>query len=423
MNTSVRNWSGNIAYGEASLHTPRRLEELQEIVRAAPKARALGTRHSFNAIAATEGALLSLAHLNRVLAIDEAARTITVEGGATYRDIVPALDAAGFALANLASLPHVTIAGACATGTHGSGNANPGLAAAVAGVTLVTASGELVTLDRRDPRFPGVPVNLGALGIVSAITLDIVPAYLARQEVYLGLPFTAFWQDFDSIMGAGYSVSAFSRWRGDTIDQLWVKSRGDAPALPDKLAGAPRSARAVPLIPDPANTAPGELMGDLHPWHSRLPHYPIDAEIPAGAELQTEYFVARADAPAALRALHAISSRFAPLLQIAEIRTVAADDLWLSPTTGRDSVALHFAWHPDWPAVRAVLPEIEAALAPFAPRPHWGKLFTLPAAAVQAAYPCLAAFRALAADLDPAGKFRNGFLDPLVFGPPAGNGG
>lgn len=416
MGDPLRNWAGNLAYGPTTLHVPRSVDELQEIVRAAPRAKALGTRHSFNAIAATEGALISLAHLNRVLAIDTAARTVTVEGGATYRDIAPQLDAAGFALANLASLPHVTIAGACATGTHGSGNANPGLAAAVAGMTLVTASGELLTMDRSDPRFPALPVNLGALGIVSAITLDIVPRFSVRQEVYLQLPFTYFRGDFDSVMGAAYSVSAFSRWRSDSIDQLWMKSLGDAPPLPRTLGGARWSERAVPLVPDPANSGLGELLGGVLPWHSRVPHYPIDADIPTGAELQTEYFVARAHAPAALGALDAIRERFAPLLQISEIRTVAADALWMSPTSGRDSVALHFAWHPDWPAVRAILPQIEAALAPFAPRPHWGKLFTMGASDLAAAYPNLPAFRAVGTALDPTGKFRNSFLDELVFG-------
>lgn len=415
MTDRLRNWAGNIAYGAHTLHTPRSIDEVRSIVRRATKARAVGSRHSFNAIADTDADLISLAHLNRIISIDSDSRTVTVEGGATYRDIGRQIDSAGFALANLASLPHVTIVGACATGTHGSGNTNPGLAAAVAAMTLVTADGDLVTLKRGDPEFDGAPVGLGALGIVADITLDLVPRYEARQEVFLNLPFAALTENFDDVMSSAYSVSLFSRWRSESIDQVWLKSLGTAPPLPATLFGARPTPVAVPLVPTPDAPQSTERLGRIQPWYERISHYPIDADIPTGAELQTEYFVARSDAPAALRALDAIKDQFAPLLLISEIRTVAADNLWLSGSYQRDSVALHFAWAPDWPAVSTILPRIEAALAPFAPRPHWGKLFTMPAATVQPLYPRLADFRALASRLDPAAKFRNAFVDELVF--------
>ena len=415
MTDGRRNWAGNIAYAARTFHTPRSIEEVESIVRAAEKVRAVGSRHSFNAIADTDADLISLSQLNRIVSIDSDAREVTVEGGATYRDIGRQIDAAGFALANLASLPHVTIVGACATGTHGSGTTNPGLASAVAAMTIVTANGDLVTLRRGDPGFDGVPVNLGALGIVVEVTLDLVPRYEARQEVFLDLPFDALAENFDAVMGSAYSVSVFTRWLGDSVNQVWLKSLGTAPPLPSTLYGARSTPVPVPFIPRPEATPSTERLGRVQPWYERISHYPIDADIPTGAELQTEYFVARADAPAALRALHQIQDRFAPLLQISEIRTVAADDLWLSGCYQRDSVALHFAWHPDWPAVSAILPEVEAVLAPFAPRPHWGKLFAMPAETVQSTYPRLDDFRALANRLDPSGKFRNAFVEEFVF--------
>jgi xylitol oxidase len=415
MTEGLRNWAGNLAYAAHSILTPRSADELQAIVRRARKLRALGSRHSFNAIADTPGDLVSLKHLNRVLDIDTARRTVTVQGGATYRDLGPALDAAGFALPNLASLPHITIVGACATSTHGSGNSNPGLASAISAMKIVTASGETVRLARGDPGFEGAPVGLGALGIVSEVTLDVVPRFEALQQVWLDLPFPALVENFDAIMSSAYSVSVFSSWRGDIVDQIWLKSLGDAPPLSRDLFGARWVDRPHPLNPKPDDKPSTELLGVREPWFQRIPHHRIDADLASGAELQTEYFVARADAPAALEALHAIRDRFTPLLQISEIRTIAADKLWLSGFYERDSVALHFAWNPDWPAVREILPVIEAALAPFAPRPHWGKMFTLPAREVQTAYPRLGDFRALLGKHDPEGKFRNAFVDEVVF--------
>ena len=122
----------------------------------------------------------------------------------------------------------------------------------------------------------------------------------------------------------------------------------------------------------------------------------------------------REHAVRAFAALSAVRDRIAPLVMVTEIRTIAADELWLSPAQGRESVAFHFTWLPDWDAVRGLLPVIEAALEPFEPRPHWGKLFTMPWSEVRGRYPRLPDFAALAARLDPVGKFRNAFLDGLL---------
>ncbi len=286
----ARNWSGNIVYGARATHSPRSAAELQSIVRAATKLRVIGSRHSFNAIADTDGDLVSLRHLNRVARDRQRSRTVTVEGGATYRDIAPALDAAGFALANLASLPHITIVGACATGTHGSGNTNPGLAAAVAALTFIAADGERVHLERGDPGFDGAPVHLGALGPIVDITLDLVPRYEARQEVFLDLPFASLVGNFDAITASAYSVSIFSRWLGDSVGQIWLKSLGDAPPLPRDLFGARPTDYPVPLIPKPDAPPSTERLGTNAPWHDRISHYPIDADIPTGAELPDRIF-------------------------------------------------------------------------------------------------------------------------------------
>jgi xylitol oxidase len=414
MTEQLANWSGNVAFAAKTIHTPGTVEELQTIVARSRKAHAVGSRHSFNAIADTDGDLILLRQLNRVLDIDTSASTITVEGGATYRDIARQLDAAGLALPNLASKPHFSIVGACATSTHGSGSANPGLASAISALKIVTASGEIVSLKRGDPDFDGAPVGIGALGIVSEVTLHVVPRFDARQEVWLEFPLMAFIDNFDSVMTSGYSVSAFTSWRGDVVDQVWLKSLSTSPLRDREFHGAKWSERTVDLGPNTAVVDRSELLGITEPWYQRIPHQRMEVESARGAELQAEYFIARSDAPAALRAIHAMQDKFMPLLQISEIRTVARDNYWMSGFYERDSVAIHFAWNPDWPAIQRLLPEVEAVLAPFAPRPHWGKVFTMSATDIRSRYPRFAEFRALADRLDPERKFRNDYLSAII---------
>lgn len=415
MSEPLRNWAGNVAFAAATLRTPQSLAELQEVVRAARKVRALGSRHSFNRIADSDGELVSLRALNHVTAIDPAARTVTVEGGIVYGELGPALDAAGYALKNLASLPHVTIAGAVATATHGSGNANGNLAASVAALTLVGANGELVTLSRGDADFDGAVVGLGALGVVASLSLDIVPRFMVREVRYQDLPFATLVDNIEAVMAGAYSVSIFTHWRGDTVARIWYKGLADAPEAPETLFGAPRGDRPWELIELDKPGEPPLQMGVPAPWHLQLPHFRMESRPSSGHEVQTEYFVARADAAAALGALKAIEADIAPLLIVSEIRSVAADDLWLSGSYSRDTLGLHFTWRPDEPEVRKLLPRVEAALRPFAPRPHWGKLFTMDKAEIATRFPRLGDFRALARRYDPQGKFRNTFLDETLF--------
>jgi len=409
------NWAGNIAYATSNIAKPRTVAEVQALVRSARKLRPLGSRHSFNWISDSDDTIVSLKGLERLYRLDRANRTVTVDGGMTYGELAPRLDADGFALANLASLPHISIVGAVSTATHGSGNKNQNLAAAVSALELVTASGDTVTLRRGDADFDGAVVGLGALGIVTAITVDVVPRFEVRQNLYIGLPFSAYVDNFEAITSAAYSVSAFTHWNSDRIAHVWLKGLADAPLRTGDLFGARAADRPYhPItVMDPTPTT--DQMGVLGPWYLRLPHFKMEFSPSAGAELQSEYFVPRKDGPAALRALHAVQGQFSQHLMVGELRTIAADKLWLSSAYQQDCLAFHFTWHPDWPAVKTVLPVIERALTPFAVRPHWGKLFTMSKADIAARWARLDDFKALATKYDPTGKFRNKFLDETVF--------
>jgi len=413
MTEILRNWAGNFAYA-APVHFPRDVTEVQALVRSATKVRALGSRHSFNRIADTDGTLISLRDLKRVIDIDAANRTVKVDGGITYGQLSPMLDAAGFALHNLASLPHISVVGACSTATHGSGNLNKNLASAVRALEIVTASGDMVTIARGEPDFDGAVVGLGGLGVVVGLTLDILPRFDVRQNVYFDLPFATLLDNYADISASAYSVSAFTHWQGDMVAQVWLKSLADA-TQPTGLYGArAATAGSHPLTGmDPAPAT--EQMGVAGPWHERLPHFRMSHTPSNGAELQSEYFVPRKDAVAAMTALHAVQDQFSPVLFVSEVRSMASDDYWMSMNYHQDSVGFHFTWKPDFEGVTAILPIIEAQLAPFGVRPHWAKLFTMNKADIQSRYERLGDFQSLLTRYDPAGKFRNAFIDDHLF--------
>jgi xylitol oxidase len=412
----MRNWAGNYEYQAARLHEPQSVAQVQQLVRTVPTLRVLGSRHSFNDLADTTGDQLSLTGMPRVVELDPRDRTVTIDGAVRYGELCGPLDAAGFALHNLASLPHISVAGACATSTHGSGDRKGSLATAVSAMEVVTADGEIKGFSRAgDPQeFGGAVVSLGGLGVVTKLTLQLQPAFRMRQHAYDDLPLAQVVDHFDEITSSADSVSLFTRWRAQTIDQVWLKRR----VIEDEkfealgtffgatIATAPRHPIAG-MSPD-ACTA---QLGAPGPWHERLPHFRMDHTPSSGDELQSEYQVPRGRAVEALLAIDALRDQISPLLWISEVRTMAADDLWMSPSFGRDSVAIHFTWRPDWEAVRRVLPRIEDALAPFEARPHWGKLFTIPPDQLRSRYPRLPEFAALLSRYDPSRKFRNGFLD------------
>ena len=415
-----RNWATNQVFGATTFHQPETIDELRRIVTASSKAKAIGARHSFNAIADSAGDLISLEKLDRVVAIDPARRTATVEGGIRYWPLATALHEAGYALPNTASLPHISVAGACATATHGSGDRNAILAQSVAAIELVTADGSLVTISReRDgDRFLGAVVGLGALGVVARLTLDLIPTFQVQQVVFDDLPLDQLADNFDAVMASGYSVSPFTTWRDDRF-RVWVK-RLVAGGEPQGTSLEAFGATAARVNRHPIDGASADnwtdQLGVPGHWHERLPHFRSTGIAASGSELQTEYFVPREHARAALLAIAGLRDRLGPLTQASEIRSIAADNLWLSPFNGRGCIAFHFTWQPDWPAVEALLPEIEALLDPFDARPHWGKLFTTSPARIRELYPRLPDFQALARELDPSGKFRNAFLDRHIFG-------
>jgi xylitol oxidase len=415
------NWAGNYTYSAARLHHPETVEQVQELVIRSSKLRALGTRHSFNGIADSAEDLVSLAHLDRIVALDRARRTVTAEAGARYGQLGEYLHHEGYALPNMASLPHISLAGACATATHGSGDGNGNLATAVAAIELVTAGGEVVVLSREQhgEQFQGMVVGLGGLGVITKLTLDIIPTFAMRQDVYENLPWTQLEEHFDDIVSSAYSVSLFTDWQNERVNQVWLKRRVTDDAA-TALAPAFFEATLAPTDRHPIVAISAESctaqMGIPGPCYERLPHFRMDFTPSSGEELQTEYFVPRQDAVAALGAIARLREQLAPLLLISEVRTIAADTLWMSPCYRQACVAIHFTWKQDWPAVRELLPTIEEQLAPFNARPHWGKLFTIPPTRLRSLYEKLPDFQDLLRSYDPQGKFRNAFLDTYIFG-------
>jgi xylitol oxidase len=415
--TGRTNWAGNIAFRAARHHSPTSIEELQTVVSGARRLRPLGTGHSFNRLADTDGDQVSVAALPQLLEVDADDRTVTIAAGMRYGEVAIPLHDRGWALANLGSLPHISVAGAVATGTHGSGERNGGLATAVRALEMVVPGGDVVTLDRdRDGGlFGGAVVALGALGVVTRLTLDVVPTFEIRQYVYDDLDYDQLLDAFDEVVSAAYSVSVFTDWRDPVRMQIWLKRRVETPEQePDEparqwlgatLATGPRHPLAGM---SPVHCTP--QLGEAGPWHERLPHFRLGFTPSSGAELQSEYLVARGSAVAALRALAGLRDRVAPVLLTSEIRTVAADDLWLSPAYHRDSVALHFTWIADEAAVAPVVSAVEEALEPFDARPHWGKVFSTPPRVVADLYERSAEFTALLQRFDPTGMLQNDLL-------------
>ena len=412
------NWAGNYAYRAEHLDVPSDVDQVKKSILEHARAKALGARHSFNAIADSREEQISLKHFDQ-MELDGSSRTVTVGAGVTYGQLAPYIDSRGFAVHNMASLPHISVVGACATGTHGSGNRNGNLSTAVRAMEMVTADGSMVTLSREKigDMFPGAVIGLGALGVITKITLEVEPRFQMTQRVYEDLSFSELEHHLDEIFASGYSVSLFTDWQKHRATQVWIKQRSDQ----DKGAqvdfyGAKPATRKMHPIADHSAESCTEQMGIPGPWYERLPHFKINFTPSSGAELQTEYFVPRAKGFEAIRAVEQLRDQITPHLFITEFRTIAADQLWMSPAHKRDSMAIHFTWKPQWPEVKKILPQIEEKLAPFGARPHWAKLFTMKPAVLQGQYSRLNDYRGLVKRYDPNGRFRNDFLDTNVFG-------
>ena len=416
----LKNWAGNLEYGTDRLYSANSLDEVRKYVKKQNKLKVLGTRHCFNNIADSVHSLLSLKSMDKVVALDPDARTVTINAGMTYGQLCPYLDGKGFALHNLASLPHISIAGACSTATHGSGEKNGNLSSAVSALEIVTAAGEVVKLSRQQDgeKFRGAVVGLGSLGVIIKVTLDIQPTYMMRQYVYENLPLTAMKEHFDAIESSAYSVSLFTDWQNQRINEVWIKSReekGQAFDATPEFFGAKRATKNLHPIAALSAENCTEQMGVPGPWYERLPHFRMGFTPSAGKELQSEYFVPREHAIEAILAVERLRDRVSPHLLISEIRAIAADHLWMSPCYEQSCVTIHFTWKQDWPAVRKLLPVIEKELAPFNARPHWGKLFSTTPTELKSIYKRLPDFIQLSETYDPQGKFRNQFLDINIF--------
>lgn len=414
------NWAGNLEYSAANFYRPRTIGELQEQVRNSGKVRVLGTRHCFNDVADTTDTQISLERLERTMELNAEDQTVTIDGSVTYGELCPFLDEHDFALHNLASLPHISVAGACATATHGSGVNNGNLATAVQEIEFIDANGELHQLSRDDDNFNGAVVALGSLGVITKLTLDVEPAYQMRQFVYLELPVSELENNFDEIMSAGYSVSLFTDYQSDMVNQVWIKQKmEDGNNLPEPeldFFGAKLANRNVHPIIDLSAVNCTEQMGVPGPWYNRLPHFRLQFTPSSGKELQAEYFVPQEHAVETYRILSSMKSELEPLLMISEIRTIAKDDLWLSTANGRPSVAFHFTCEQNWGELSKVLPVVEEKLQPFGVRPHWGKMFTMSHSRLESTFDRMDDFRNLLVEYDPNGKFQNEFIRQKIFG-------
>ena len=414
-----KNWAGNYEYKAENLYSPKSVEEVQALVKKLDKQKALGSCHCFNNIADSPMNQISTQNLNKVISIDEKANTMTVEAGARYGQFAPQLDKKGFALHNLASLPHISVAGACSTATHGSGVKNGNLATAVRGLEFVNANGDVVNLsrDKDGETFNGAVVGLGALGIITKVTLDIQKTYQVRQDLFQDLPLQSLKDHFDEILSSGYSVSLFTDWQNQNISQVWIKRRVEADTKPmaADFYGAKAATKNLHPITKLSAENCTEQMGVAGPWYERLPHFKMGFTPSSGEELQTEYFIPRENALDAILALEKKGSLIFPQLMITEIRTIAADNYWMSPCYKQDCVAIHFTWKQNPAEVSLILPVLEAELAPFKPRPHWGKVFTMSPLVIHERYEKLPDFLQLIKNYDPQGKFRNAYLDLNIY--------
>jgi xylitol oxidase len=416
----LKNWAGNLTYSTDNVQYPKSVEEVQQLVKKHTKLKALGTRHCFNTIADSKNDLLSTKEMNKIVALDAKAHTVTVEGGIKYGELAPYLHQQGFALHNLASLPHISVAGSITTATHGSGIKNGNLASAVTALEMVIADGNVIHLSKAADaeKLDAAVVGLGAIGVITKVTLEIQPTYMMSQRVFLKLPMAHLKQHFEQIVSAGYSVSLFTDWQSDSINEVWIKSRigTDKDQNQPEFYGAKAATKNLHPIMDHSAESCTEQMGVPGPWYERLPHFKMGFTPSSGKELQSEYFVPLHNAIEAIEAVSRLGKQIGPHLFITEIRTIAADKLWMSPCHNQTSITIHFTWKQETEAVLKLLPLIEKELAPFHVRPHWGKIFTMSHKILASRYEKLADFKKMVATYDPHGKFRNGFLERNIFG-------
>ncbi|CAE8614106.1 unnamed protein product [Polarella glacialis] len=379
-----------------------------------------------------------------------ATKTIRVGGGATFTQLVQKLSGSGLALQNVPALPQFTVAGAVATGTHGSSGVDPvtgkaklgSQASQVISIEMVVADGSIMEFSRKqhggvDGEFEGTVVSMGCLGVVVSLTLELVPDFIVRQRVYVQWPhpapswsYRAIIDNFEELLTSCDSFSAFVDWPTQQAGMLvlrdFVEPRSaplEAMLLPQEWHGGHLITEPLPPLLSAVDNAKPFRTTSQGPWHDVLFWYMEDLEAfgpQAPEELQFEWFVPLAAARPALEVVAETARGWAGLALYCELRAVRRDDLWLSPSTvdGCDSLAIAFGFdkHQEARAIAAA-GSLEKQLGQFHARPHWGKLTSLSPIALRDLYgPALVKFKALCKKYDPPGKFRNRWANRFIFG-------
>jgi xylitol oxidase len=408
----MKNWSGTVTFQDSKTLAPKSVDELAKIVASQPKIRARGSAHCFNAMADTNSVAVTFANMPQDIVIDKDRAIVSVPAGMKYGELAVALNDRGWAIHNMASLPHISVAGAIATATHGSGVGNGNLATAVRGLEIILPDGNIKRVTLEDPDFAGYVVGLGLVGIVSSVDLAIEPTFNIEQTVYRGMSRETYAANLDEIMSLAYSVSYFTTWAAAGGGEVWAKFRSGSKAPAGLFEAYPATSNRHPLPglnPEPCT----EQMAVSGPWHLRLPHFKMEFTPSAGDEIQSEFFVDRKDAPAAIAALEKIAPQINEILWVTEIRAIAPDNLWMSPHYQRDSIGIHFTWK-KVDAVYEMVKVVEAVLAPFNYRPHLGKVFSASPEYLKSVMPKMSDFTKLVKQLDPSNKFGNAFTDNLL---------
>ena len=406
------NWSGTVTFSDSNTFAPATTAELAEIIATNPKVRARGSAHCFNAIADTDAISVTFENLPHELVIDKEKQIVTVPAGIKYGELAVALEKRGWALHNMASLPHISVAGAIATATHGSGVGNGNLATAVRGLEVILPDGSFKKINSDSPEFAGYVVGLGVAGIVICVDLAIEPTFNIEQTVYRAMSRETYAANLDEIMSLAYSVSYFTTWAAAGGGEVWAKFRSGSVAPETLFEAYPATSNRHPLPglnPEPCT----EQLAVSGPWHLRLPHFKMEFTPSAGDEIQSEFFVDRKDAPAALAALEKIAPQINEILWVTEIRAIAADELWMSPHYQRDCIGIHFTWK-KVDAVYEFVKVVEAVLAPFNYRPHMGKVYSASPEYIRSVMPKMSEFVRLVKEIDPMNKFGNAMTNNLL---------